>query len=89
MPKSAPRKRFRAWSAPSSPFARTKAEREKTGDPRPSIEERYASREDFLAQVDAATRPLIAKHLLLERDAERIKEKAAARWDSLMTVAAK
>jgi hypothetical protein len=71
------------------PFPRTKAEREKSGDPRLSIEERYKSREDFLAQVEAATRPLIAKHLLLERDAERIKEKAAARWDSLMTVAAK
>ena len=27
------------------PFARTRAEREATGDPRPSIEERYASRE--------------------------------------------
>ena len=30
------------------PFARTRAEREKSGDPRPSIEERYASREEYL-----------------------------------------
>jgi Alpha/beta hydrolase domain len=66
------------------PFARTRAEREKTGDPRLSIEERYKSRADFLAQVDAAAKPLIAKHLLLERDAQRVHEKAAARWDSLM-----
>ena len=71
------------------PFARTKAERERSGDPRLSIEERYKSKEEFLAQVEAATKPLIAKHLLLERDAQRIKEKASARWDSLMTVAAK
>ncbi|HLH39658.1 MAG TPA: alpha/beta hydrolase domain-containing protein [Bryobacteraceae bacterium] len=71
------------------PFARTKAEREENGDPRLSIEERYKSKEEFLEQVEAATRPLIARRLLLERDAERIKEKASARWDSLMTVAAK
>ena len=71
------------------PFPRTKAEREKTGDPRLSIEERYKSKEEFLAQVEAATKPLIAKHLILERDADKIKEKASARWDSLMTVAAK
>ncbi|HUA83556.1 MAG TPA: alpha/beta hydrolase domain-containing protein [Bryobacteraceae bacterium] len=67
------------------PFARSKAERERIGDPRPSIEERYKSKEAYLAQVEAATKPLIAQHLILARDAERIKEKASARWDSLMT----
>lgn len=67
------------------PFARTKAEREKVGDPRPSIEERYKSKAEFLAEVEAATKPLIAEHLILQRDADRIKEKASARWDSLMT----
>jgi hypothetical protein len=30
------------------PFARTKAEREKKGDPRPSVEERYQSREEYM-----------------------------------------
>lgn len=67
------------------PFARTKAEREKVGDPRPSIEERYKSKEEFLAQVAAATKPLLAQHLILARDVERIKEKASARWDELMS----
>jgi hypothetical protein len=67
------------------PFARTKAEREKTGDPRPSIEERYSGREDYLNKIDAAARNLVAQHLLLDRDIERVKEKAGARWDAVMT----
>jgi len=66
------------------PFARTKAEREKTGDPRPSIEERYTGREDYLNKIDAAARNLVAQHLLLDRDIERVKEKAGARWDAVM-----
>jgi alpha/beta hydrolase family protein len=66
------------------PFARTKAEREKTGDPRPSIEERYSSKEEYLSKVDAAGRQLVHDHFLLDRDLEKIKEKASARWDSLM-----
>jgi hypothetical protein len=66
------------------PFARTKAEREKTGDSRPSIEERYASKEDYLKKVEIAGRQLAQEHLLLESDVEKIKAKASARWDSLM-----
>ncbi|MEO8050189.1 MAG: alpha/beta hydrolase domain-containing protein [Acidobacteriota bacterium] len=66
------------------PFARTKAEREKTGDPRPSIEERYASKEAYLERVETAGRELAREHLLLEGDVDKIREKASARWDSLM-----
>jgi hypothetical protein len=66
------------------PFAKTKAEREKTGDPRPSIEERYSSKEEYLKKIAAAGQELVAQHLLLESDVEKIKEKASARWDSLM-----
>ncbi len=66
------------------PFARTKAEREKNGDPRPSIEERYSNKEEYLKKIDAAGQELVKQHLLLESDVERIKEKASARWDSLM-----
>ncbi len=66
------------------PFARTKAEREKTGDPRPSIEERYSGREDYLSKIDAAARTLVSQHLLLDRDIEKVREKAGARWDAVM-----
>lgn len=67
------------------PFARTKAEREKTGDPRPSIEERYAGREDYLNKIDAAARALVAQRLMLDQDIEKVKEKAGAHWDAIMS----
>ena len=67
------------------PFARTRAEREKTGDPRPSIEERYASREEYLRKVDAAAQPLVRQGLMLETDVPKYVEKAGARWDLLMS----
>jgi hypothetical protein len=67
------------------PFARTRAEREKSGDPRPSIEELYASRDAYLERVDAAAAELVRQRFVLERDAARLRERAGARWDELMT----
>ena len=40
------------------PFSRTRAERETAGDPRPSIQERYRSREDYLAAIRRAATEL-------------------------------
>jgi Alpha/beta hydrolase domain len=51
------------------PFARTKGEREAAGDPRPSLEERYSSREAYVARVEAAAAALVADRLLLPADA--------------------
>jgi hypothetical protein len=66
------------------PFARTKAEREKTRDPRPSIEERYKSKEEYLARVRAAAEQLAKSRYVLESDVTAILEKAAAQWDHRM-----
>lgn len=63
------------------PFARTKAERDTTGDLRLSIAERYASREAYLAAVRAAAQKLIAAHHVLEEDMEAIVARAGERWD--------
>ncbi|MBV9198211.1 MAG: hypothetical protein JOY83_00455 [Alphaproteobacteria bacterium] len=52
------------------PFARTKAEREAAGDPRPSLQERYGSRENYIAGVEAAAAALVGDGLLLPADAE-------------------
>ena len=41
------------------PFARTRAEREAAGDPRPSLEERYGSRDGYVAKVRAAAARLL------------------------------
>jgi hypothetical protein len=50
-------------------FARTKSEREAAGDPRPSLEERYGTREAYVAKIKAAAEALIAERLLLPADA--------------------
>ena len=51
------------------PFARSKAAREMAGDPRLSIEERYGSRETYVARVKAAADALVSERLLLPADA--------------------
>jgi hypothetical protein len=50
-------------------FARTNAERDATGDPRPSLEERYGNREAYVAKIKAAAESLVAERLLLPADA--------------------
>jgi hypothetical protein len=65
------------------PFAKTKAEREKSGDPRPSIEERYKSREDYVHRVELAADALVRARLLLERDAPKVTGRAGVRYDSI------
>jgi hypothetical protein len=65
------------------PFARTKAEREKNHDPRRSIEERYASREEYLKQVESAAKSLVAGGYLLAQDIPKLMERGLAEWDRL------
>ena len=66
------------------PFPSTRAQRERTNDPRQSIEERYSSRDDFLTQVEAAGRDLIAQRYLLEADLRSILDRAGEHWNLLM-----
>ncbi len=63
------------------PFARTKADRERTGDPRKSVEERYRSREDYLGKVQSAAASLVRDGYLLEEDVAMVKERAGREWD--------
>jgi alpha/beta hydrolase family protein len=58
-------------------FASTKAEREAAGDPRPSLAERYGSREAYVARVKAAADTLVADRLLLQEDADAFVKSAA------------
>ena len=52
------------------PFARTKAERIASGDPRPSIEERYPTFSQYYNAVIRAIDHLVRKRLMLCEDAE-------------------
>jgi hypothetical protein len=65
------------------PFARTRAERNASGDPRPSIEERYKGEQDFLAKTEAAAREMVKQRFVLERDVPHILELARDRWRAL------
>ncbi|MGH7847561.1 MAG: alpha/beta hydrolase domain-containing protein [Candidatus Binatia bacterium] len=58
------------------PFAKTKAERQSSGDPRLSLEERYKDHADYVQKVSRAARALVEDRLLLPEDAERIIEEA-------------
>jgi hypothetical protein len=60
------------------PFAKTKAERLAAGDPRPSIEERYASHEAYVAAVKTAAAGAVKERFLLPEDADRLVAQAAA-----------
>jgi hypothetical protein len=63
----------------SVPFARTKAEREAKGDPRPSLEERYRDAADYLAKVHKAASALAQEGYLLPEDVQRIADRAASK----------
>jgi len=66
------------------PFARTKAEREKAGDRRPSVEERYPNREAYLSRLRAAAEELARRRFVRKEDIWKIVETGAAQWDFLM-----
>ena len=58
------------------PFAQTKEERTRSGDPRRSLEERYKDQNDYVQQVSRAARSLVEHRYLLPEDAEKIIEEA-------------
>jgi hypothetical protein len=62
------------------PFTRTREARVAAGDERRAIAERYASRQEYLGQVDRAARTLVEQRLLLDGDVAAVRERAAAVW---------
>ncbi len=63
------------------PLAKTRAERALNGDPRPSIEERYAGKEQYLQLYRKAAERLIEQRFLLLEDLPAILERGATEWD--------
>jgi Alpha/beta hydrolase domain len=60
------------------PFAQTKADREVTGDPRLSIEERYPTHADYVAAVTQAAQKLRRQRFMLQEDVDRAIQAAEA-----------
>ena len=64
-----------------APFARTQEEREATGDPRLSIEERYENLNEYLVLVEDAALELMLEGYLRREDLREILLAADSRWD--------
>jgi hypothetical protein len=63
------------------PFAKTKAERTASSDPRPSLEERYRDPADYQAKLASAAAELVRERLLLQEDADRyVAEAKRVTW---------
>ena len=60
------------------PFAKTKAERLASGDPRPSIEERYPTHADYVRVVSDAANNLVKEGYLGRADATAMIAQAEA-----------
>jgi hypothetical protein len=62
------------------PFARTKADREARRDPRPSVEERYRDREDYLQRIRGSAATLVKDRFLLQEDVDDVVQRATRHW---------
>jgi hypothetical protein len=70
-----------SFEASFLPFPRTAAEREKTGDPRKSIAERYGSREEYLNRYGRAVEELVKQRWILEEDRAALIHRGEQEWD--------
>jgi hypothetical protein len=66
------------------PFARTEAERMAAGDPRPSLEARYPTRDDYAAAVRAAAERQVGAGLLLAEDVARTMQENLGLYDRIL-----
>jgi hypothetical protein len=67
------------------PFARTKAQREASGDSRLSIAERYSGRSDYMDKVKRAADDLVRQRFLRVEDVPALLQSAERIWNAVMT----
>ncbi len=70
-----------AFEASYLPFPKTAADRERAGDPRKSIAERYPSRADFLTRYTSAVNELVKQRWILPEDREALLQRGEQEWD--------
>ena len=68
------------------PFAATRAEREAAGDSRPSLEERYGTRDAWREMLRERMAEMVADRLLLQEDANRVLAAAGDAWEIFTSV---
>jgi hypothetical protein len=62
------------------PFSKTAEAAKRSGDPRKSIAERYASSEDYLSRYQSAVDALIAEHWILKEDRSALLDRGRQEW---------
>ena len=72
------------WDGSFAPFARTEAERRAAGDPRPSLQERYLTRQDFAAALRKAADQQVSDGFLLSEDEERAESENLGLYDRIL-----
>jgi hypothetical protein len=65
------------------PLARTTEERKKSGDPRLSISERYASSQEYMRKFEQAAKKLIEQRFLLQEDLPAVLERGRTEWKAI------
>ena len=69
-----------SFEASFIPFPKTVEDRKRTGDPRASIAERYASEDAYLQRYTRALDNLIQEHWILPEDREALLTRASQEW---------
>ena len=70
-----------SFEASYIPFPKTAADRERTHDPRKSIAERYASRDEYLRLYASAVSELVKQRWILEEDRQQLVHRGQQEWD--------
>ncbi|HET9408393.1 MAG TPA: alpha/beta hydrolase domain-containing protein [Candidatus Sulfotelmatobacter sp.] len=70
-----------SFEASYLPVPKTPEDRQKSGDPRKSIVERYTGREDYLARYEKALDELVKQHWILPEDRAAMLNHASQEWN--------
>jgi hypothetical protein len=69
-----------AFEASYLPFPRTAADRQKTGDPRKSIAERYTDRDEYLTSYKEEVDDLMQQRWILAQDRAALLYRGELEW---------
>jgi hypothetical protein len=69
-----------SFEASYLPFPKTAADRQKSADPRKSIAERYASRDDYITRYANAVEELVKQRWILPEDRDTLLQHADQEW---------
>jgi len=68
-------------------FALTREDRQKSGDARLSINERYSGRQDYLNRIKQSAESLVRERFMLADDVPAVVQRAEEMWDAIVSAA--